>query len=227
VKATVTITTSGAVALVVVTGCSLGLPGKADPPADAGVPTTVTSGDGAASDGAPLACPPDPTGFAPTPWKPLAGARRNLCNETQSNQLAECIGNLSSSATACDAFKSANATCYQCAVTSSIAASYSAIIDDGNFFYPNIPGCISAATGDLGPTSCGAKWQANNECAEHSCTRCSDADFGACFDEAADGICHRSYDASCSDAVWEQCASSAGNLKEGLLKTIRVFCGGT
>jgi hypothetical protein len=218
-------------AWTVLIGCSLGLPSLPDRPdsgtVDGAVPPNPTGT--VSPDGAVLKCPPNTTGFRPTNNFHSPNPARKLCTETQVTELVECLAVLESQPMACNTFKqnSANTTCYNCVVTSSISATYGAVIDDGAYVYPNFAGCLSVLEGNLSTSSCGARVLANDECAGYSCQACADAqsygpDWGACMDRASAVDC-QTYDRSCAAKYEPQCLGQ--NFKEDLQKVIKVFCG--
>lgn len=202
-------------------GCNLGLPDVPDP-IDAGSVVDVTPGIDAGDAGLP-SCMPNVAGFRPSEWHTPSGAHQNKCNEAQATELAECAAN--DNPGACLPFKnnSANATCYACAVTSTLAATYGPIIDDG-YLTPNIEGCVALVSNDVTPAGCGARMRANSECADFGCQACQDAKgFDSCIEYASAVTC-ATYDTTCVKTFESQCIT-ASSYKEILLRLIKLFCG--
>jgi hypothetical protein len=136
---------------------------------------------------------------------------------------------------ACDPFRAVpvNDVCYQCAVTSSLATTYGAFIDDGAGLgmQPNVAGCIAAMTNDTSSAGCGARWETLEACGEWACRNCAPTgadfmDFYACTAAATlpDTQCGRSYAAACADPYIDKCQLNDPSYKVSVLKLVRVFC---
>ncbi len=206
---------------VLLSGCSVGLPelpdrADASPSPDAGV----------VSDGAtPLTCAPGSlSGFVPPAnWKEPNPLHRNMCTDAQAVAVAECLSAFDLNPTACSTVSASAPTCYGCAVTSSLAPTLGAFIDDGSFIDANVPGCVAALANDVGPAGCGARLRANQACAGFACQACDGAGFGPCSEAASAGPCVQ-YDISCAKPLLAQCGTTEPSYKEFVLKLVRLFC---
>ena len=113
--------------------------------------------------------PGDVSSFSPNwvPPKPASSA----CTQANIDQYAkDCLDPQTGNTTACNAFQTANKACVTCLVTPESATTYGAAISQANGVISlNVGGCIALLSGDLGASGCGAKYEANRQCAAAAC----------------------------------------------------------
>jgi hypothetical protein len=214
-------------AIVPVLGCTFGLPDYPDPPADAGI--VVTPPEGGIADTSSLPCGANVSGFQLPTWHPPQDLHRSLCSADQVRLLADCVPDLYASPSACQMFRQqlpANESCFQCAVSSSLAPRYGPMVNDGQgLVYQNVGGCVAALANDVSNTGCGAIVDANGACSDYACRACNTPqDYSNCSQVATTTLCGQ-YDSRCADKYIDQCLGAPGvSYKESLVKIITLFC---
>lgn len=216
-------------------------PPTAPIPPDTGVPSTpyssgstppARSGNG----GTPTNPNPNPT---PTPTQPactpIAGSgphsqwvppnplKHPVCSAQEAQVVAACF---TLGGQYCNQLSAVNPNCVTCAVSSAGSPTYGALVqyDQYHAAAPNIAGCISALTGNISNTSCGAAWLAEDDCEYASCAHCAQQDYAACTAAAATTTCAQTAAAAaCAQQALGICVRGSSDV-DIAINMIGLFC---
>lgn len=150
--------------------------------------------------------PGDVSSFKPGALVPPAPPQ-DACSPTQlADFYAKCLDETTADTQDCQDFVTANTTCAKCLETSASASAWGPVVSRQGLVSINVAGCIALVTGDKGPMSCAAKYQAADDCTTQACEANCPIDendpatftaYEACLGQAAEGGCKAYHDALC------------------------------
>jgi hypothetical protein len=164
------------IAGIVVHACSSGGGGGAGP-ADGGPDTSldvaahpydsaVSGGDDSSAPSCPT--PADVSKWTPPAYKPAKHVPGACSSQALSDFDKYCLNSASASTANCNAFKTANATCVACLVTTTLTdATWGPLFVANGTYQVNLAGCLELAA--PGNTSCQAAMQAAGLCLHAAC----------------------------------------------------------
>jgi hypothetical protein len=234
---------------VIAYGCSSSN-NNAGSPGDAGLAEAATHKDatgpydssGSGGDDSSATTCPTPADMSS--WKPPAYVpakhQPGACSAQQISDFDKnCLNASSKSTAACDAFRTASATCVSCLVTTTLTdATWGPLVVDNGTYQGNIGGCLELAA--PGNASCAQAQQAMERCAHAACDgpcpvtdqasfsafqQCvNTADQEACSQYVTAANCLTTIDASAAAA----CIPSQNESFDTLYMALApFFCGGT
>jgi hypothetical protein len=161
--------------------------------------------------------------LSPPVWVPPNPLRRPACTAQEASIVASCF---TLGGQYCNALSSVRPTCQTCAIVDASSPTYGALVQTDPYSPAelNIPGCVSALTGDVSANSCGARLMAESNCELSACSQCADADLDACLDAAARTTCAAQYQAaSCADGPLATCIHG-NSLVDQATYLVSLFC---